>query len=340
MSIGSPALAAYSLALACLNTGSVYRRASHVSHGSRAAVVEALVLLQQIPLDLTEDERLLASIPINDWWRQEIGDRLSRKWTWSSPIRTSIMCAVITIAFALIDSFTSTDPELDDISDGSYEGHAVGTLWFWSLWLVIGWTFVPSFDSGELKTALYFANQQAMRRATKGFRKAGGAERFINLPGEGFANRTVQGVENPGGAGQEPNRNADFGVNPNGRGGADGVDHFVEGPSVPQDRTGPENDQLLILKDLGSLNRDERRPSVTFCYSRTLRYLAFVDDVFRALDNLTRGRGVVSLPKKHLMSEVISLILIRRGLPLGLLPLFPRGRFGSRRAHPPQCSVR
>ena len=297
----------------------------------------ALVSLQQIPLDLTGDERLFASIPVNDWWRQEIVDRLSRKGTWSLATATSVTCVVITFLFTLVNSFVSLD-SLDSVG-GSYGGHAVGTSWLCLLCLVVGWTWVPSFDTDELETALYSVNQQAVRRAAKEFRRAGeAAKRFINLPREG----PVQGVGdrgNPGDAsGQEPDRNADLGVNPNGREGVDGVDRFVEGPSVARDRVDIKTDQLLILKDLSSLNRDEHRPSVTFNYSRTLRYLALVDDVFRTLEKLTRGRDVVGLPRKRL--KVVSLVLVRRGLPLGLLPLCPQGRLCSPQERSPQCATR
>ena len=340
--VGSPALAAYSLVLTSLNTRSVYCRASRVSHGSRAAVAAALISLQQLPLELTQNERLFASIPISDWWRQEIGDRLSRRGSWSLATATSIVCIIIVSTFALVDSLASLG-SLDSFG-GSYEGHVVGTAWLCLLCLVVGWMWVPGLDSGELKTALRLANQQAVRRATKESRKAGeAAKRFINLPREGLVNRRMQGVGNRvnlGDARQEPDPNSDLGANPNGREDPNGVDRFVEGPRILQDQMDPETNQLLILKDLGSLNRDERRPSVTFNYSRTLRYLALVDDVFRTLDKLTRGRDVVGLLRNCLMSEVVSRILIRRGLPLGLLPLCPRRKMCSLRAHSLQCSTR
>jgi len=342
ISVGSPALAAYSLVLTSLNTRSVYRRASRVSHGSRAAVAAALISLQQLPLELTQDERLFASIPISDWWKQEIGDRLSRRETWSLATATSIACVIIVSTFALVDSLASLS-SFDSVG-GSYDGHVVGTAWLCLLCLVVGWMWVPGLDSDKLETALYFANQQAVRRATKEFRKAGeAAKRFINLPRERLVNRSVQGVGNRGNsgdAGREPNQNFDLGANLNGREDINGVGHVVEGSPILQDQMDPETDQLLILKDLGSLNRDERRPSVTFNYSRTLRYLALVDDVFGTLDKLTRGRDVVGLLRKCLMSEVVSLVFIRRGLPLGLLPLCSRRRMCSLRAHSPQCSRR
>jgi len=305
-------------------------------------VAAALISLQQLPLELTQDESLFVSIPISDWWRQEIGDRLSRRGTWPLATATSVACVIIVFTFALVDSLASLGSF--DSFGGSYEGHVVGTAWLCLLCLVVGWMWVPGLDSDELKTTVYFANQQAVRRATEEFRKAGKAtKRFINLPREGLVNRRVQGVGNRGSSGdvgQEPNQNSDLGTNPNRRGDSNGVDRFVEGPPILQDQMDPETDQLLILKDLGSLNRDERRPSVTFNYSRTLRYLALVDDVFGTLDKLTRGRDVVGLLRKCLMSEVVSLVLIRRGLPLGLLPLCPWRRTCSLREHCPQCSMR
>jgi len=166
MTIGSPALAAYSLALTTLNSRFVYARASRIPHESKTAVARALISLQQIPLELTKDERLLAFIPVGDQWRREIIDRLDRRSTRSIAMASSIAWVIIAFLFTLIDSFVSLDSP-----DGASEGLSVGILWLWLLCIVIGWLWIPTFTYDELKSALYHANEKAADKAAKKLRQ-------------------------------------------------------------------------------------------------------------------------------------------------------------------------
>jgi len=75
MTTGSPALVAQSLALTSTSVRLLYRRAKPINHESREDVAEVLISVQRT-LELTRGERLLASIPRNDRWRQDITDRL------------------------------------------------------------------------------------------------------------------------------------------------------------------------------------------------------------------------------------------------------------------------
>ena len=380
MSLGSPALAAYSLVLTSLNARSVYYRVKASRSHYKKSVKEALVSIQQTSLELTKDDRLLEFIQDNHRWREEIGERLSRRGIWSLATATSVAWVVIAFLLTLVDSFVS----LDEPVDNTAEGHAVGTVWLWLLCLVVGWMWVPIFDSGEITTALDFANQQALKKATKKLKKTAEVARmFLNRARGRLANKSVQEVGNqgnPGNARQEPGQDANLGVNPNGGEDANRVDPVTAEPSVPQDPANPEAnqsltsksegnsrdaepksdqnsnlnpsggkvadrvdsipvrspvlqdqidpdaDELLISKDLGSLNRDERRLSATFNYSRTMRYLVLVDDVLKALDKVARREYEVGISSKCLM-EAVSLILNRRGgLPLGTPPLRSLGR--------------
>jgi len=329
MSVGSPALAAYSLVLTSLNTRSVYRRASRVSHGSRTAVTNALISLQQTSFELTTDERLLAFIPINDQWKWEVAGRLNRRNTWSLATGPSVAWVSIAFLFAIVGSFLSLNP-----ADDSYEGHALGTLWLWLPCLAIGWMWVPTFSSAELKVASGY--QRAAKGATKRLKTTGeAAKRFLNPARRKTVNKPAQGAENQGNprdAGKEPDWSVNLGTNPN--------QSVVSLARSAQDQMDPEMDQLLISKDLGSLNRDEHRLSATFNYSRIMRYLVLVDDVLTALDRLTRGRDEVGLSRNRL-TEVSSLIINRRGsLPWESYLLGPRRRLCSLRVHSSQCSMR
>ena len=163
MSVGSPALAAYSLFLTSLNARSVYRRAHRIKHENKNALATALISLQQTPLELTRDERLLAFIPLNDQWRREIVERLRRRNAWSVATASSVAWVVIAFLFTLVDSFVT----LHESAYGASEGHGVGTLWLWLLCLVIGWLWVPTFSCGELKSAIGHANRKAAKKAAK-----------------------------------------------------------------------------------------------------------------------------------------------------------------------------
>jgi hypothetical protein len=319
MSLGSPALAAYSLALTSLNARSVYHRVKASKARYKRSVVEALIPIQQTPLELTKNEGLLGFIQDNHQWREEIQQRLSRKGAWSLGTATSVAWVVTTFFLTLVDSFL----RIDSLAGGASDGHAVGTIWLCLLCLVIGRVWVPIFDSGELKTALYFANKQAEVAAKKIKSTREVARRFLNIVRSRLANKRARGMGdqgNPGDVRQEPNQNTNLSANPNGTEDPTNVEF-----TFPQGPTDPVTDELFISKDLGSLNRDERRLSATFNYSRIMRYLVLVDDVLKALDEPARE---VCLSRKRL-TQVVSLISNRRGLPLGLFPLCPLRRLCS-----------
>jgi len=165
LSVGSPALAAYSLILTSLNARLIYRRTQRIKHDGKNAVARALISLQQTPLELTKDERLLAFIPINDQWRHEIVDRLNRRNAWSVATGSSVAWVFIAFTFTLVDSFVSLGGSVN--SGARSDGLAVGTLWLWLLCLVIGWLWVPTFSCSELKSAIGHANKKAAKKAAK-----------------------------------------------------------------------------------------------------------------------------------------------------------------------------
>jgi len=296
MTIGSPALAAYSLVLTSLNARLVYHRAKTINHESKRDVTTVLVSVQQTPLELTKDERLLGPIPRNNRWRQEITDRLNRKNGWSLATGSSIAWVVIAFVFTLTDSFVSLDSTVDNGS----QGHAVGTLWLWLLCLVIGWLWVPTFSSRELRSAFDYANREAAEGAARRQSQA-------NQPAGGETSREDGSLLSP--THSRPTTGA--------------------ASSIP-----PMKDVLLIKQGITSLNRDEHRLTATFNYSRVMRYLALVDDVLGFLDKLAQGRDEVGSSGKPL-TDIISLILNRRGLILGL-----RRRLCSLREFSPQYSTR
>ena len=166
ISVGSPALAAYSLALTSLNTRFAYRevrRREAIDLQSRNAVTRALISVQQASLELTTDDRLLAFISDKGNWSEEIKERLYWRNAWSIAAATSVAWVVIAYLFTLIDSFVS----LEDGANSPSEGQAVGTVWLWLICLVIGWLWVPTFNHRQLGSVIGHANQRAAEKAAR-----------------------------------------------------------------------------------------------------------------------------------------------------------------------------
>ena len=167
MTVGSPALAAYSLAITSFNAQAVYRRAIRIPHREKAGVARALLALQQTPLELTGDKRIIRSALSNDRWRQEILERLNKRHTWSFAIASSIAWAVAPFIFTLIDAFVS----IHDTDGHAADGQAASTIWVWMPCLVIGWLWVPIFSHGEVKAALRHANFKTVKRVAKNIKE-------------------------------------------------------------------------------------------------------------------------------------------------------------------------
>ena len=289
-------------------------------HESSYAVARALISLQQTPLELTRDERLLAFIPVNDQWRREIINRHNRSNAVSIETGTCILWAVITFFFALVDSFVS----LNSVNSAS-ESISVGTLWVWLLCLVIGWLWVPTFTVGELRSTLRLANLKAAEKAVMNIRRARrAANKAINAAKTKINDRLPKRIGDPipriveevdGRLAQEgTNRHQistaslqlppesqqgdgypSLDVNPTTNQDVASVTHSATGDSTAKSSIHPGADRLLIpMVNLGPLHRDELRPSATFNYSRVMRYLVLVDDVWRVLDRLAREKNEVS----------------------------------------------
>ena len=158
LTVGSPTLAAFSLALTAANAHWAYKRFSAIDYPNRRNAVKALVHLQQVPLRLTTRDGLLASLivlPQNDHWWECLVDRLEQTHTWTIAAATSIAWVVIAFALTLADSFGNLGQNL-----GS-DGRGVGTLWSWLIPIVVGWLWIPVCSYDKLKTAIDKANDVA-----------------------------------------------------------------------------------------------------------------------------------------------------------------------------------
>jgi hypothetical protein len=160
LTVGSPTLAAYSLALTVLNGRWIARHFAAYSYPNIRYAVQILSSLQQSPLMVTTTGSLLSSLvvlPENDEWWSELVVGLDYTHTWSVSAVTSISWVIIAFVFTLIDSFTG-DPTVSINSNGQ----GVGSLWLWLLPIVIGWLQLsPKCDSMRLRQAIERANNIA-----------------------------------------------------------------------------------------------------------------------------------------------------------------------------------
>ena len=158
LTVGSPTLAAFSLAITALNTRWAYNRFSAINYPNSGNAAKALVYLQQIPLRLTTRDGFLASLivlPENDDWWECLAERLEQTHTWTVATATSIAWVIIAFGFTIVDSFMDLGNNLNS------NGQGVGSLWMWLIPIVVGWLWIPVGSYDRLKTAIDKANDLA-----------------------------------------------------------------------------------------------------------------------------------------------------------------------------------
>ncbi|EGN91775.1 hypothetical protein SERLA73DRAFT_173350 [Serpula lacrymans var. lacrymans S7.3] len=170
LTVGSPALAGYSLVLTVLNARWVTRRFEAVSYPNKGYAVRILNGLQHAPLRIASEDSLLSSLvllPHNDDWWCELADYLDYTHTWSISAATSIVWVIVAFIFTVVDS-------LGNVSDNiNSNGQAVGSIWLWLLPIVIGWLQLsPKCDSARLRIAITRANAIAFVASDHGVVKA------------------------------------------------------------------------------------------------------------------------------------------------------------------------
>jgi hypothetical protein len=181
LTVGSPALAGYSLALTVLNGRWIARHFGAYDYPNIRYAVQILTSLQQSPLTVTNTDSLLASLvvlPENDEWWRELLVGLNYTHTWSVSAVTSIAWVIIAYAFTLVNSFSD-----DPASKIEVTGQAIGALWLWLLPIVIGWLQIsPKCDSVRLRQAIEHANKIAYVATPSGIPR---------LAGEGSMQRAI-----------------------------------------------------------------------------------------------------------------------------------------------------
>ena len=160
LTLGSPTLATYSLALTVLNGRWIAKLFSTYRYSNVKHAVRILSSLQQSPLRVDTDDMLLASLimlPQNDKWWEELVVWLEYTHTWSISAATSVAWVIIAYAFTIIDYFSQGVQ-----NTLKTDGQPLGFLWLWLLPIVVGWLQLsPKCDSIRLHQAVDRANSIA-----------------------------------------------------------------------------------------------------------------------------------------------------------------------------------
>ncbi|KAG6808854.1 hypothetical protein H0H92_002564 [Tricholoma furcatifolium] len=160
LAIGSPTLAAYSLALTVLNARWISRLFSSCNYPNIRQVIQVLNSLQQSPIQINTNDGLLASLIVlkaNDAWWSTLVSELNYTHTWSISAAAQIAWVIIAYIFTIADSFTG-----DMTTVFNADGQGVGSLWIWLLAIVVGWLQIsPKCDAERLHKAIDRANKVA-----------------------------------------------------------------------------------------------------------------------------------------------------------------------------------
>ncbi|TFK65409.1 hypothetical protein BDN72DRAFT_900745 [Pluteus cervinus] len=141
LTVGSPMLAAYSLAVTVINSRWLTRQlAKYQKHSGKKPIktlIEVLTRIQQCPVKFLKFDQLETSLsPIDEEWWEDMLARLSVGHTWSISAATSVGWVIIAYIFTVVDSLTSTN-NIDQSVNSA--GQGVGSLWLWLLTIVVGW---------------------------------------------------------------------------------------------------------------------------------------------------------------------------------------------------------
>jgi len=139
LTIGSPALAAYSLQITLLNGRWLTQAFSDINHPNSDAIPTAISALQHIPVQLSSNPALLPSLivlPQNDgYWRLLLKSaRKIRRW--SLPLIMNFIWVIVAALLTIIDSFYRPIP--------GEIGYGTVTSLAYLLPLIIGWLHVGS----------------------------------------------------------------------------------------------------------------------------------------------------------------------------------------------------
>ena len=158
LAVGSPTLAAYSLALAVLSNRWMVKRFELITYPNGNLAAQTLGELQQVSLILPEEEHVLPSLivlPDNEiWWRRMVHglDYMVPTWTLASIM--SVLFVLLTDIFNWASVFSGPLVEILRNSGGSFS-----SLWLCFLPILIGYLQLsPKSECDRIRKAFDYAN--------------------------------------------------------------------------------------------------------------------------------------------------------------------------------------
>ncbi|KDR82209.1 hypothetical protein GALMADRAFT_135575 [Galerina marginata CBS 339.88] len=160
LTLGSPTLAAYSLALTALNGRWIVDVFADYKYPNVREAVQALSSLQQSPLQINLDDARLASLIVlrqNQTFWKKLVEGLNYTQTWSKSAVANMLWVVVAYGFTVADYVLQ-----DAQATLNTNGGSIGSLWLWLLPVVLGWLQLsPKCDSIQLIKAVNDANPLA-----------------------------------------------------------------------------------------------------------------------------------------------------------------------------------
>ena len=157
ITIGSPALAAYSLQITHLNTRWITAAFLDVKYPNSKGISTTLSAFHHIPIRMSHHPPSLHSLIIlpqnDDFWRQLL-TAANRTRRWSIPLIMNFVLVVFTLILTTVDYLTP--PRYGDLE------YAITTSWIFLLPLIIGWIHVGCEpEPNHLRNSLEAANLKA-----------------------------------------------------------------------------------------------------------------------------------------------------------------------------------
>lgn len=156
ITIGSPALAAYSLQITHLNTRWITTAFVDVKYPNSKYIATALSAFHHVPIKISHHPPFLHSLIVlprnNDFWSTLAAANKTRRW--SIPLIMTFVLVIFSLILTILVSIFTTRP-------GSI-GYAIAATWSFLLPLIIGWLQVGCEpEPSHLRNSLEAANLKA-----------------------------------------------------------------------------------------------------------------------------------------------------------------------------------
>ena len=157
MTIGSPALAAYSLQITHLNAGWLSKAFLDLEYPNSREMATVISAFQHVPIHISSTGGLLPSLvvlPQNDAYWELLLKGVKKTRRWSIPLIAGFIWVAFATLLTIVDSFYTT-PTPDP-------GYSIVATWVYLLPLIVGWLHVGSQpEANHLRECLEGANDIA-----------------------------------------------------------------------------------------------------------------------------------------------------------------------------------